>query len=109
MNLQKRTCLIHVQVPFRAPVLRRHVPEPCADQHQGRLSIRKAAYHTGPATDLTVEAFQDVVRPDAAPVFMREVKVGQRFHDPVVVRIGLVEDGGEGGPLGTRGRADAGR
>lgn len=36
---------------------------------------------------INLETFQDVVRPDAAPVFMREVKVSQRFHDPVVVQV----------------------
>ena len=51
-----------------------------AEDHKCGVSIGKGAHNQGTSLDLTVEAFNDVVRADPRPVFGREIAVGQCEH-----------------------------
>ena len=53
------------------------------DQHECRISIRKCAYHSRPASDLTIQALNDIAGSDLQPVFGREIHVRQRFFHAV--------------------------
>ena len=56
-----------------------NMPEPGSDQHHSRVSIRKAADDSGAATNLFHDTFETVICPQSAPVFIREIHIGQRF------------------------------
>jgi len=57
--------VLHVQINLFAPLGSGHVPEPCAYQHQRAVAVRKAAYDSGTAPDLTVDPLNAVVVTDA--------------------------------------------
>jgi hypothetical protein len=48
-----------------------------ADEPDDRRAVRKDADHVGTAADLAVESFLRVVRPDLAPVLLRERGEGE--------------------------------
>ena len=60
--------MLHVHILLIAPLSAGHMAQPGTDQHQGRVSVREAAHHTGAAADLPVESFNDVIGTDASPV-----------------------------------------
>ena len=53
--------------------------QPGTDQHEGRVAIREATYHTGAAANLPVQPFNDIVGADTSPVLAGKIAVGQRF------------------------------
>ena len=63
--MQSRLQVLHVHVFLVAPLGARHVTQPRADQHQGRVAIGKCANHAGPAADLTVQPLDHVVGADS--------------------------------------------
>lgn len=48
------------------------------DQHEGGVTVRETANHTGSTADLTVQSFNDIVSADAGSVFIGS-SVGERF------------------------------
>ena len=67
--------MFHAHVLFTAPLSSGHVPQPGADQHQGRVAIREGSHHTGAAADLPVQPLNDIVGADASTVLAREIAV----------------------------------
>ena len=53
--------------------------QPGTDQHEGRVAIRETTYHTGTASDLPVQPFNNIVYTDAGPVFAGEIAIGKRL------------------------------
>jgi hypothetical protein len=64
------------------------VAQPCRGKVERRLAIRERADNTGAPSDLAQDAFQRVIRADAAPVFRPEGVVGQRLMDPCFHNLG---------------------
>lgn len=64
----------------------RHVLQPRRHQHEGRAAVREGPDDPRPPPDLAVDALDPVVRPDPAPAFGREFRVGQRLGEPVTHR-----------------------
>lgn len=64
----------------------RYVLQPRRHQHEGRIAVREGSDDPRPPSDLAVDAFDSVVRPDPAPVLGREFRVGQRLGAPAVHR-----------------------
>ena len=46
--------VLHVHVLLITPLGTGHMAQPGTDQHEGRVTVREAAYHTGAAADLPV-------------------------------------------------------
>ena len=63
-----------------------YVLQPRRHQHDGRVAVRVGPDGLRPPSDLAVDAFDPVVRPDPAPVLRREFRVGQRLGEPVAHR-----------------------
>lgn len=55
-----------------------------ADQHQRRVSVRKAAHHTGAPADFPVQPFYDIVGANSRPMLRGEVCIGQSFFHAVL-------------------------
>ena len=55
-------------------------------QHEGRVAVREGPDDPRPPPVLAVDTLDPVVRPDPAPVFGREFRVGQRLDEPVAHR-----------------------
>ena len=75
-------CLVerfHVHVLPGPPLVGEDVTETGRYQHQGGLSVREAAHHVGPASDLPVQTLQGVVGPDLPPVATRKGVGAQGF------------------------------
>ena len=70
-----RLQVLHVHVFLAAPLGARHMAEPGADQHQGRVAIGERPHHAGSAADLTVQPLDHVVGTDAGPVFAGKIAV----------------------------------
>ena len=64
--VQSRLQMLHIHVLFVAPLGTCHMAESRADQHQGRVSVRKRPHHAGPAADLAVQPLDHVVGADAS-------------------------------------------
>ena len=62
--------------------------QPGADQHEGRVTIREAAHHSGAAADFPVEAFNDIIGTDASPVFAGKIAVGKRLLNTIFYFLG---------------------
>ena len=60
--VQSHLQVLHVHVFLAAPLGARHVAKSGADQHQGRVTVRKCPYHPRPAADLTVQPLDCVRR-----------------------------------------------
>ena len=82
--IQSRLQVLHIHVFLAAPLGARHMAEPRADQHQGRVPVRKRPYHPRPSADLPVQPLDHVVGADARPVFAGKIAVGQRFLNAVL-------------------------
>ena len=67
--------VLHIHILFVAPLGACHMAQPCTDQHQGRVTIRETAHHTGAAANLPVQPLNDIVGADTAPVFTGEIAV----------------------------------
>ena len=67
--------VLHVHVFLAAPLGARHMAEPGADQHQGRVAIGECPHHTGAPTDLTVQPLDHVVCTDAGPMLTGKIAV----------------------------------
>ncbi len=61
--------------------------EPGTDQHHSRISIWKAADHSGSTANLFHDPFKTVICPQTAPVFIWEVHICQRFLHTVFYKI----------------------
>jgi len=83
-----RLQVLHVHVFLAAPLGARHMAEPRADQHQGRVSVRECPHHAGAPTDLTVQPLDHVVGANTRPMLAGEVTVGQRLLDAVLDLLG---------------------
>ena len=77
--VHQRLQMLQAHVLLVAPLGASHMTQARADEHQGRVPVRKAADHTSPPPDLTVEPFNDVVGPDPCPVLRGEITVSKRF------------------------------
>ena len=77
--------MLHIHIPFVAPLCPSHVPQPGADQHQGRIPIREGPNYPCAAADLPIEPLDGVVGADAGPVFGREVTIKIWLTAPVVI------------------------
>ena len=75
--------VLHIHILFVAPLGACHMAQPCTDQHQGRVTIRETAHHTGAAANLPVQPLNDIVGADTAPVFTGEIAVGQSLLNKV--------------------------
>ena len=75
--------VLHIHILLVAPLGACHMAQPCTDQHQGRVTIREATYHTGAAADLPVQPLNDIVGADASPVFTGEIAVGQSLLNAI--------------------------
>ena len=75
--LNSRLQVLHVHVLLAAPLGAGHMSQPGTDQHEGRVAVREAAYHTGAAADLPVQPLNDIVGSDASPVFAGKIAVGE--------------------------------
>ena len=62
--------------------------QPGTDQHEGRVAIREATYHTGAAANLPVQPFNDIVGADTSPVLAGKIAAGQRFLYAVLHLLG---------------------
>ena len=69
--------VLHVHVLLVAPLGASHMAQPGTDQHEGRVAVRKAAYHTSAAADLSVQPLNDIVGADTGPVLTGKIAVGQ--------------------------------
>ena len=49
--------VLHIHVFLVAPLGTGHMAQPGTDQHEGRVAIREATYHTGAAANLPVQPF----------------------------------------------------
>ena len=76
--------MLHIHVFFVDSPNARHMAEHRADQHQGRVSIRKRPYHADSAPDLAVQSLHLVVGADAHPVFTGKVEIGQCLLNAVL-------------------------
>ena len=83
-----RLQVLHVHVFLAAPLGARHMAEPGADQHQGRVPVRKCSDHPCPAADLTVQPLDHVVGADARPVLAGKVTIGQCLLNAVLDLLG---------------------
>ena len=61
--------------------------QPRRHQYEGRVAVREGPDDPRPPPDLAVDALDPVVRPDPAPVLVREFRVGQRPGEPVAHRL----------------------
>ena len=64
--LNSRLQVLHVHVLLAAPLGAGHMAHPGTDQHKGGITIRESTHHTGPAADLPVQPFNDIVGADAS-------------------------------------------
>ncbi len=76
--------MLHVHVFFAAPLCAGNMTEPCADKHEGGISVRESPHNPRTATNLSVKAFNDVVGADARPVLIGERRVCQRFFQAIL-------------------------
>lgn len=77
--------MLHIHIPFVAPLCPSHVPQPSADQHQGRIPIREGPNYPCAAADLPIEPLDGVVGADAGPVFGRKVTIKIWLTAPVAI------------------------
>ena len=63
----------NIHVLPSAPFCCGNMPESGSDQHHSRVPIRKAADNPGSAANLFHDAFETVICPQSAPVFIREI------------------------------------
>lgn len=61
---------------FVASLGARHMAQPCADQYEGRVAIRKGPNHSRPVADLTIQLLNHVVGTDACPMLAKKVAIG---------------------------------
>lgn len=62
--------------------------QPGTDQHEGGVSVRETAHHTGAAADFPVKPFNDIIGADARPVFAGKIAVGKRLFDAIFYLLG---------------------
>lgn len=79
----QRLQLLHVHVFLVAPLGARHMTQPGADEHQGRVPVWEAADYSCPPSNLSIQAFYDIVCADSCPVLQRKIAIGQRFLNPI--------------------------
>ena len=75
--------VLHIHVLLVAPLGAGHMAQAGADQHEGGITIRESTHHTGPAADLPVETFNDIVGSDTGPMLKGELAVSQRLLNAV--------------------------
>lgn len=71
--------MLHIHIFLATPLYTGNITEPCANQYENEIAIGEGSYYAGTATNLPVEAFDDVVGADASPVLIGESRVCQRF------------------------------
>ena len=59
--------VLHVHVFLFAPLSACDIAQAGADEHQGGVAVGEGSHNPGPPPDLTVQAFNDVVRADPRP------------------------------------------
>ena len=74
--------MLYVYVFLISPLGASHMAQPGTNQHEGRVAVREAAYHTGAAANLPVQLFNDIVGTNTGPVLAGEITVSQRFSMP---------------------------
>ena len=60
--------VLHIHILFVAPLGAGYMAQPDTDQHEGRVTVRETARHTGAAADLPVQPLNDIVGADTGPV-----------------------------------------
>ena len=76
--------MLHVHVLLVAPLGTGHMAQPGADKHEGRVTVRETAHHTGAAADLPVQPLNDIVGADTGPVLTVKIAIGQRFLNTIL-------------------------
>ena len=59
------------------------IAQPGTDQHEGRVTRREVAHHTGATANPPVQSLDDVVGTDMSSVFAGKSTVSQGFFDAV--------------------------
>jgi len=75
--------MLHIHVLLVAPLSADLMAQPGTDQHEGRVTVRETAHHTGAAADLPVQPLNDNVGSDASPVFAGKVTVCQSLLNAI--------------------------
>ena len=63
--------MLHVHVLLVVPLGASHMAQPGTDQHEGRVIVQEAGYHTGAAVELPVQSFNDIIGAAAAVGLLR--------------------------------------
>ena len=69
--------VLHVHVLLVALLGAGHMAQPGTDQHEGGITVRETAHHTGAAANLPVEPFNDIISTDASPMFTGKIAESQ--------------------------------
>ena len=80
--------VLHIHVLLVAPLGTSHMAQPGTDQHEGRVAIREATYHTGAAADLPVQPFNDIVCTNTGSMLTGKIAIGQRFLNAILHLLG---------------------
>ena len=86
--LKDRLQVLHVHVLLVAPLGTGHMAQSGTDQQESRIAVREDSHHTGTATNLPVQPFDDIVGADTSLVFAGKIAVGQRFFNTVFHLLG---------------------
>ena len=73
--LKGRLQVLHVHVLLVAPLGTGYMAQPGTDQHESGIAIWEAPHHTGAATNLPVQPFNNIVGADTSPVFAGKIAV----------------------------------
>lgn len=87
---QSRLQVLHIHILFVAPLSTCHMAQPGVDQHEGGVSVRKRAHHTGPAADLPVQSLNHIVGADPDSMFIGKITVSQRFPNTIFHLLGCL-------------------
>lgn len=60
------------------------VGQPGTGQHESRMAIREAAYHTSAAADLPVQSFNHIIGADSSPVLTGKIAVSQSLLNAIL-------------------------
>ena len=76
--------MFHIHVAFFSPAGARYISQPCTDQHQGTVSVRKCSDSSCPSFNFAVDSFQHVVCADSGPMLAGEIHKGKSFLYAVI-------------------------
>ena len=68
--------MLHIHILLATPLRACHMTQTGANQHAGRMSIRKHTNYAWSAPDLAVQTSNHIVGADIRPVRRREIHIG---------------------------------